>query len=303
MPGEMPPDARQAMSPGCDEGTGKYPVARNWPVRTCITSRADMLFYNTRPDPVARPPGLVSGLVSHMPHTVPSRPRLFFGHQSVGRDVLTGLEELGTSGEAVPTTRELNAPQEERGTALLLHACLGRNAEPQTKLAALAQWLEAGVAGCVDHAMLKFCYVDIANQAQAEALYEAYFDCVSRLRQTHPGLRIVHSTVPLRWIPDGPYAAIRRLLGHRHAELERNSAREWFNERLRSRVGLAEPIFDIARIQSTRPDGSRCTHRLGSARIPSLVREYTFDGGHLNAHGRRIAASAFLRLFNALESH
>lgn len=231
----------------------------------------------------------------------PLRARFFFGHQSVGSNLLAGVQDLARD-RAIPTVQELLQPTEHvAASAVLLHARLGRNTEPQSKLSELAQWLDAGLARSVDYAMLKFCYVDIASMEQARSLHAAYIDGMAGIRESHPKLRLAHCSVPLRVLPSGPYALARRILGHRHAEIERNRAREWYNDRLRQDANGA-PLFDIALIQSTRPDGERCTQRDGQDRVAYLASGYSHDGGHLNDQGRRIVAVAFLDFLTALES-
>ena len=232
----------------------------------------------------------------------PPRARFFFGHQSVGGNLLAGLQDLAKE-RTVPTVQELQQPTEPAAaSATLLHACLGRNHEPQTKLSELTRWLDAGLARSIDYAMLKFCYVDITSMEQARSLHAAYIDAMARIRETHPKLRLAHCSVPLRVLPSGPYALARRLLGHRLAEIERNRAREWYNDRLRQDARCA-PLFDIALIESTRPNGGRITQKDGQDRVAYLASEYTYDGGHLNNRGRRIAAAAFLDFLTALDSH
>ncbi len=52
-----------------------------------------------------------------------------------------------------------------------------------------------------------------------------------------------------------------------------------------------EPVFDIARIESTRPDGSRESFSDGGKEYFGLTPAYTNDGGHLNATGQKKVAS------------
>jgi hypothetical protein len=41
-------------------------------------------------------------------------------------------------------------------------------------------------------------------------------------------------------------------------------------------------VFDLAAIESTRPDGGRETFEVEGRQVPALVPAYTDDGGHLN---------------------
>jgi hypothetical protein len=61
-----------------------------------------------------------------------------------------------------------------------------------------------------------------------------------------------------------------------------------------------EPIFDIAKIQSTYPDGNRCTFSKFGERYYSMVPGYFSDGGHLNETSRKKVAEQFLILLAKL---
>ena len=74
-----------------------------------------------------------------------------------------------------------------------------------------------------------------------------------------------------------------------------NVLRNAFNEKLRERVA-GEPLFDLAKVESTRADGSSSSFAQGGQQQHSLAQEYTDDGGHLNALGRRRAAIEFVRV-------
>ncbi len=56
------------------------------------------------------------------------------------------------------------------------------------------------------------------------------------------------------------------------------------------------PFFDIAKIESTFPDGTRSTFTKDGKTYYSMVPEYTHDGGHLNEMGRKKVAKQFLLL-------
>lgn len=223
--------------------------------------------------------------------------RLFFGHQSVGSDVLHGVREQAGA-RAVPLITLTSSQEPAAAQAdTVLHAKLGTNGDPASKLAAFESTLSAGIATQVDCAMFKLCYVDITTRAAAEATWQEYATAMERIESTYPLLRVLHCTVPLRALPSGVYATLRRVFGHRHAELDRNRAREAFNDRLRARFPQ-ERLFDLALAESRRSNGERC---IGSERVPGLVPAYTHDGGHLNMLGRRVMANAFLDFFDSLK--
>lgn len=82
----------------------------------------------------------------------------------------------------------------------LYHAAIGENGAPASKLAAFDSIVSAGVAAS-GVAMLKFCYVDITGDTDPDALFADYERRIETLRAQHPGLVIVHMTLPLQTDP------------------------------------------------------------------------------------------------------
>ena len=70
--------------------------------------------------------------------------------------------------------------------------------------------------------------------------------------------------------------------------------RECYNELLRNAYSKTEPFFDLAQIESINPDGFRCYAVKGAEKVNFMVSEYTEDGGHLNADGRKKIAEQLL---------
>ncbi|MCZ2076650.1 MAG: hypothetical protein LC130_16845, partial [Bryobacterales bacterium] len=108
-------------------------------------------------------------------------------------------------------------------------------------------------------------------------------------------LKFVHVTVPLTTVEPAAKAWIKSTLGKKTARAA-NLKRNRFNELLRKTYSGADPIFDLAEVESTYPDGSRSYFMHQENKIYTLVPEYTTDGGHLNRLGRRTAAERLLRV-------
>ena len=66
----------------------------------------------------------------------------------------------------------------------------------------------------------------------------------------------MHVTAPLMERPSGVKVQLNRLLGRLIWGDAANLKRSTFNEKLRAAYA-GEPIFDLAAVESTRPDGSR----------------------------------------------
>ena len=73
-----------------------------------------------------------------------------------------------------------------------------------------------------------------------------------------------------------------------------NAKRNDFNKLLKQTYEDKEPIFDIALIESTYPDGKEYTYTRKGQRYNSMVPEYSSDGAHLNEIGRKRVAEALL---------
>ncbi len=225
--------------------------------------------------------------------------RVFFGHQSVGGNIVDGLEELrslagDTALRVIHGTDETSWP-----SAFFAEAKVGRNGEPVGKLADFKSRLEGPLRGRVDVALVKICYVDLAAGARVDpdSLFAAYRKTVLDLEAAHPGLVVVPVTSPLtvpdfeaRGRLDALKGAVRLWLGRP----DDNARRARFNARLRDGFG-DRAIFDLAAIESTRPDGTRVLYGRGG-KVEALAREYSADGGHLNALGRKVAARALLHV-------
>jgi hypothetical protein len=101
-------------------------------------------------------------------------------------------------------------------------------------------------------------------------------------------------TTPLMRVQSGPKALLKRLLGRSPGRYGGNFARERFNDLMRQAYGGREPLFDLAAIESTRPDGRREVIRSGGRSAHALVPAYTADNAHLNELGRRRVAEELL---------
>ena len=217
--------------------------------------------------------------------------RVFFGHQSVGGNILDGVNDwLRETGLAWPVSTPETA---SRDGGALLHAKVGQNGDPRSKCDAFRQLVDGGTLGRLDVATLKFCYVDVQQEAAAAELCDTYCAVLEDLARRHPGTAIVPVTMPLTHAEGGLGVAVRELLGRPNRVKLQNLARQAFNDRLRQRW-TASPIFDLAAAESTRPDGARETTSYKGRRAENLVAAYSDDGRHLGPVGRRQVAAAFI---------
>lgn len=227
--------------------------------------------------------------------------RIFFGHQSVGVNLLDGVRQL--SENAAVSVRIVETPEAGNVPAATFgHAFLFKNGEPLLKLQSFEQAFGQHPAN-IDIALLKFCYVDINADTDVKALFACYQAVIGRLRVGNPGTTFVHVTVPLTKIGRGTSAPLRRLLGRAPEGAIENVRREDYNVLLRQTYQGREPIFDLARVESTTPDGRAVTVEWNGRVAPAMVPAYTDDGGHLNLAGRLHAARKLVAVLATAQSH
>lgn len=225
-----------------------------------------------------------------------SRVRIVFGHQSVGRNLMQGLEELSIKA-GVPVRIIDIAGSLVDDNAGVFHTNVGKNGQPTGKIEAFSRLVRPATSRPYDVAILKFCYVDVGHEGSPnpKALVEEYARGVAAIRAAQLGLRIIHVTVPLRADPAGWKTPIKRLLGRPTEEDADNQFRNVYNDELRKRFA-GEPLFDIAEVESTLENGKRSFFMNGGGVVFTLAPEYSADGGHLNERGRQRAAAAFAKV-------
>ena len=217
---------------------------------------------------------------------------LFFGHQSVGANVMEGVAEVLRAHPEIPL-RVIETTDPARITAPgLYHGAVGRNGAPESKLADFGRI--AAAVGDSGTAMVKFCYIDVDASTDAEALFARYRATVDSLRARQPGLTLVHLTLPLQVDHGTLFHWRTKLRGKQTPYRTLNAIRARYNQRMRETYGGREPLFDLAHFQSLFPDGSVGVIRQDGQDVEYLAPELTSDGGHLNAIGRQRIAQAFL---------
>jgi len=219
--------------------------------------------------------------------------RILFVHESVGRNILEGVQALAEQADVPIRIEETTGKAPSPGPGLF-HLFVGVNGDPSGKIGAFQRVLEDPQRPSYDIAVLKFCYEDLAHDARDhDRTLERYAAAVTKLRSVRPDVRLVHVTAPLRSGPPGWKTAVKRVLGRDTEEDADNVLRNAYNAELRSRFA-AEPVFDLATLESTRVDGPRSGFSRSGTTIFSMVPEYTTDGGHLSEPARRLAAAEFL---------
>lgn len=227
--------------------------------------------------------------------TAISNKTIFFGHQSVGANIIDGLLALAGNESVIEVKKYSSVTGLERGR--LNHMYLGQNYDPFGKIRSFVQVLSNFDDNQPDIAFFKFCYLDVDTSTDVFRLFNFYKQAMAEIKKQHPETEIMHATIPLLQIQTGPKAWIKRALGKPITGLADNVARGRFNELLLAEYGARAVIFDIAQFESTYPDGGRESFVWEGKIYYALVHRYSDDGAHLNELGREILA---VRLVQAL---
>mgnify|MGYP000094199177 CR=1 FL=1 len=220
--------------------------------------------------------------------------KMYFGHQSVGDNILVGLRELLAAHPSIKLAIQERAELTTPTRPGLIHSYVGTNELPHSKNEAFAKAITDKLRNNVDVAFFKYCYVDINPSTDPAVLFQTYRNTMTELKRQNPNVTFIHITSPLTTVQTGWKATVKKLMGRLPAGYADNAKRAEFNELMRKEYGGKEPLFDLATLEATRSDGTASSYEHGGRRYLSLAPEYSDDGGHLNAVGRKHVAENLL---------
>lgn len=230
-----------------------------------------------------------------------SQKKIYFGHHSVGHNIIDGIKDLMKENPKIKLNIVETADQSDFKLGLFAHSGVGKNTDPKSKIDEFAKFINKGIGKKADIAFFKFCYVDVRTGTEVRNVFNDYKNIMSKLMSAYPDTKFIHVTVPLTTEPTVLQGLIRsaknvvkKIIGRPGYYPCDNQKRSLFNEMLRKEYEGKEPLFDIAKIESTFPNGKRFTFSNNGKPFFAMVPEYTDDGGHLNKVGRRIVAEQFL---------
>jgi len=108
-----------------------------------------------------------------------------------------------------------------------------------------------------------------------------------KLNETYPNIQFLVCTVPLTGVRRGPEAILKDILGRARVDALENVKRLKFNRYFKRDFDDIIPIFDLASLESTLPDGTIETFRYKGEKYPCLSKAYRSDYGHLNDFGAK----------------
>lgn len=193
--------------------------------------------------------------------------KVFFGHQSVGQNLVDGAKAIGFPFQSVDSGSAYDKATWGEGK-------VDTNGNPQLKISSFKAFLQAkGIGNAVEVAGFKFCWIDFKSDTDGAALLGKYDDEVKALKAAFPKLAILHMTPPLT--TDEP---------------KLNEVRWKFGRSLLDRYKGDGLVVDLAEVISTKTDGTVCAKK----GTPRLCDEWSSDEGHLNGAGSERAAKAFV---------
>ena len=216
----------------------------------------------------------------------------FFGHQSVGKNILDGINDISES-----VANKINIVESRvvnENAVALYHANVGKNVDPRSKINDFRELIENGIGGKADVAFFKFCYIDFNQDTDVKSTFLNYQQTMKSLKENYPQTIFIHFTVPLVEARLGLKGYVKKIIGRYDTKREGNIKRNQFNTMLKAEYEGKEPIFDLAGIESTYPDGKNETFEKDGRTYYALAPLYTNDGSHLNKTGRKVVASKLL---------
>ena len=207
---------------------------------------------------------------------------IIFAHHSVGKNILDGLHDIATEANIKINFVSIQYKM-SKDKQYFADFYPGKNEQPKTKVDDFVSKIEEISSEYKpDIAFMKFCYIDILQDTNVEAVFAHYQKNILMLKKKKPDITFIHFTAPLRSGAD-----------------INNVKRGRFNELLTKTFESAR-VFDLAKIESTRLDGSREEFLYNGKRYYSMSPEYTTDAGHLNKFGRRIVATEMINFLGKM---
>src|ERR1700759_1526558 len=238
--------------------------------------------------------GNVTSAITTADLTAVARTRVFFGHFAVGMRVLNAIPSVyADHGVSAPPIEQGRAEPGPNG-GVIAHQFNGKGVEDAGKpqLDDFDRAIRGGMGRQVDVALMKFCWGDIWSDTNVDALFARYRATMAALERDFPHVTFIHVTVPLATEP-GLFTELKTrlktLLGRRDGRGQpANVARERLNALIRGEYA-GRHLFDLAAIESTKPDGARVSGSYDNQGYFALYDGYASDmGDHLNAVGAKI---------------
>ena len=226
-----------------------------------------------------------------------AKKKIYFGHQSVGNNIIEDIRNLMKENPEIKLNIVKTNDPADFKSGIFAHSSIGKNDAPQTKIDAFADYVNKGIGKEADIAFFKFCFADITGLTDAKSIFDSYRKTMSELKKKYPQTTFIHITVPVVITKKSLKARLKRLFGKKDiwfydGNIKRNELNELFTKEFKGR----EPLYDLAAIEASHPDGRMEIFTENGKSYFALVPDYTDDSAHLNEKGRRKVAEQLLIL-------
>ena len=225
--------------------------------------------------------------------------KIYFGHHSVGNNILDGINALLNEHEYVTLNVVKTDNLTDFDAPIFAHSSVGRNLDPNSKMEDFRDIMDSGIGEKIDIAFFKFCFVDVRREANPRGIFSRYRDLMEDLESRYPDTEFIHVTVPLTSPPRKAKARLKEIVKvfigkPKTGDMEANLKRQRYNLLLADTYSETGNVFDLALIESVNPSGFKSYFEKNREKISVLAPEYTNDGGHLIDQGKKTLAEQLL---------
>ena len=230
-----------------------------------------------------------------------AKKKVYFAHMSVGYNILAGVQSIIKKNNLSIKLVEVKDKKADLTEPAIYHSKVGANIYPLKKITDYKKKIQKIYGNKINIAFLKFCYIDINVKTDINKVFSTYQDTLKVLQKKYPKTIFVHMTVPLN--AEGNVTIgkkikdfIKGIIGkqkYKDKMRTANIARKSYNDLLR-KTYKKNRLFDLAKFESTTEKGIEKFSLNNSIKHNFLLKEYTYDGGHLNKRGREFIAEQLL---------
>ena len=185
-----------------------------------------------------------------------SNTNIFFGHRSVGDNIIEGIKKAALQNN-VDSIAIFNMQSFEKfPEKYFVHSYIGSNGDPKSKIEDFKKVVFQLAPQNLNIAFMKLCFVDIKSNTNLNNVFNHYVATIESLKSRYPNLIIIHFTVPLTSKRTLVMAIKDFIKGRPNTSLMDNVARNKYNQFLLAKYPANE-IFNLAKIESTYPNGKR----------------------------------------------
>ena len=185
-----------------------------------------------------------------------AKKKIFFGHHSVGNNIINGVVDLQKEHLEIRLNIVKSHDASQFSSPIFAHSPVGSNTDSSSKIKEFDVFIRNGIGACADMAFFKFCFVDVVRGTDIRQLFEEYKTVISKIQQDYPDLMVLHCTVPLQVHKISWKTVVKNSMNFTSWKYTDNVRRNEFNMMLLEEYGRSGKVFDLALFEATRQDGS-----------------------------------------------